>query len=162
MSLKSFHNSVSTLQTKFIFKINYFLKTEVSYTTHKHIINQNYSNIEDEELKFEYVIIYYWYSSLYFSLKKREKAIEYANIAINIVDKSKNKRTSIIDEKGLKSIYEQLVQIKTASINQKPIVKTKKYGRNDRVKVKYKDGNIQENKYKKLEADILAERCVII
>ncbi|NQX82317.1 MAG: AAA-like domain-containing protein [Flavobacteriaceae bacterium] len=126
------------------------------------IINQNYSNIEDEELKFEYVIIYYWYSSLYFSLKKREKAIEYANIAINIVDKSKNKRTSIIDEKGLKSIYEQLVQIKTASINQKPIVKTKKYGRNDRVKVKYKDGNIQENKYKKLEADILAERCVII
>ena len=68
----------------------------------------------------------------------------------------------MIDEKGVKAIIEQMRQIKSSSISRKPMIIGKKYGRNERIKVQYLDGKIIENKYKKLEADIIAERCKII
>ncbi|WP_196894173.1 AAA-like domain-containing protein [Aureivirga marina] len=126
------------------------------------LIEEKFLVSKNSDLEFEFVIIYYWCSSLYFSLKKRRKAIEYANKGILLINNSKKNTTSFIDEEGLKSIYEQMNQIKHSSISQQPIVKSKKYGRNDRIKVKYSNGKIVENKYKKLEADIIAKRCIII
>jgi len=120
------------------------------------------NNIEDKELKFESVIIYYWYSILSFSLIKKDDAIKYANITIQLIAKSKNKITSMIDEKGLKNIVQQMNQVKRSFTRSTPIIKERKYGRNEKVKVKFKDGIIKEGKYKKFEADILAERCHII
>ncbi len=125
-------------------------------------IDNKTKDIEEEEIKFETVIIFYWYANLYFSLKNREETIRYADITIDLITNSKRPSTSMVDEKGLKSLKEQMVQIKNSSILQKPIQKLKKYGRNEKVKVKYLDGTIIENKYKKLEADIMAERCKII
>jgi len=120
------------------------------------------SNLEDEELIFESVIIYYWFSNLNFSLKNQKDAIFYADKTIRLIQDSKKERTSMIDEKGVKSIIEQMKQIKSSSISRKPVIIEKKYGRNDRVKVRYLDGKVVENKYKKLEADLIAERCKII
>ena len=125
-------------------------------------IDSRLSDIEDEELIFESVIIYYWFSSLNFSLKKQKDAIFYADKTIQLIQGSKKKRTSMIDEKGVKSIVEQMNQIKSSAISRKPVIRPKSYGRNERVKVQYLDGKIVENKYKKLEADIIAERCKII
>tara|TARA_R110000744_G_scaffold126615_2_gene233027 strand:+ start:680 stop:3217 length:2538 start_codon:yes stop_codon:yes gene_type:complete len=125
-------------------------------------IDSRLFDIEDEELIFETVIIYYWYSNLNFSLKKQKEAIFYANKTIQLIQDSKKERTSMIDEKGVKAIIEQMRQIKSSSISRKPMIIGKKYGRNERIKVQYLDGKIIENKYKKLEADIIAERCKII
>lgn len=126
------------------------------------IINFKIEKIEDENLKLESVIIYYWYSNLYFSRKDRLNAIKYADITLEIIKKSNGRKMSMIDEKGLKSISDQLYQIKFSSNITQPIIALKKYSRNDRVKVKYKNGNVIEKKYKQVEADILAERCEII
>jgi hypothetical protein len=125
-------------------------------------IHSRLSDIEDEELIFESVIIYYWFSNLSFSLKNQKDAIFYADKTIQLIQDSKKERTSMIDEKGVKSIVEQMKQIKSSSISRKPVISTKIYNRNDKVKVQYLDGKITENKYKKLEADIIAERCKII
>ena len=125
-------------------------------------IDSRLSNIVDEELIFESVIIYYWFSNLNFSLKNQKDAIFYADKTIQLIESSKKERTSMIDEKGVKSIVEQMKQIKSSAISRKPMVSAKSYGRNERVKVQYLDGKIVENKYKKLEADIIAERCKII
>ncbi len=125
-------------------------------------IDSKLTNIVDEELAFESAIIYYWFSNLNFSLKKKKEAIEYADKTIYLIHDSKRERTSMIDEKGLKSIVQQMNQIKSSSITKKPIIFSKKYGRNERVKVQYLDGKILEDKYKRLEADIIAERCTII
>jgi hypothetical protein len=95
-------------------------------------------------------------------LGNKHKYIFYAEKTISIIDTSKEKRTSMIDEKGLKYISNKMNQIIYSSTIKIPIVGAKKYGRNDRLKVKYQDGLIKEDKYKKLEPDILAERCVII
>lgn len=125
-------------------------------------IDGRIKNIEDEELKFESVIIYYWYSNLHFSLKNQDKSIEYANKTIQLIKDSKRKRTSMIDERGLKSIIEQMNQIKNSSVIRIPVISQKKYNRNEKVKVQYLDGRMVENKYKKLEADILADRCKVL
>ncbi len=125
-------------------------------------IESKLSNLEDEELIFESVIIYFWFSTLYFSVKNRKKAVEYADKTIQLINNSKKEKTSMIDEKGVKSIIGQMKQIKQSIKTSIPISRGKKYGRNEKVKVKYKDGLVKEDKYKKVEADILSERCVII
>lgn len=119
--------------------------------------------LEIGELEYESVIIYYWYSNLLFSKRDRDNAIKYADTALELIKESNGRKISMIDEAGLKSISEQLQQIKISSVITNPIYNnSKKYGRNDRVKVRYKDGVTKEDKYKKLEADILAERCIIV
>jgi hypothetical protein len=127
-----------------------------------HFIEQRINNTDDYDLKFESVIIYYWLSTLYFSLKNLKNAIIYSDIALELINNSKRKKTSMIDEKGLDTIKKQLIQIKQSSTIVQPIRHDKKYGRNDKVKVQYLDGKIIEKKYKIVEADILAERCVLI
>lgn len=128
-----------------------------------HSIESRLIDIEDQSLKFESLIIYYWGAHLYFTKRLSEKAVEYSEKTISEIKESKQKNSSMIDEKGLKSIIDQMEQIKLASTIQKPIVRKNKYGRNDLVKVKYVvNGQIATKKYKKLEADIIAERCVII
>lgn len=118
--------------------------------------------VTDENLKFEFLIIYYWYANLYFSKKNRTLAIRYSDYAMDLIDNSSRRKTSMIDEKGVSTIKEQLLQIKESSEIHIPIINEKKYGRNDRIKVQYVDGTILEKKYKLLEPDILAERCKII
>ena len=125
-------------------------------------IDGKLSNLNNEDLKLESLMIYYWYARLYFSLGNKQKSIFYAKKTISIIDTSKRKRTSIIDENGLKYISNLMNQIINSSTIKISLVGTKKYGRNDRLTVKYQDGLIKEDKYKKLEPDILAERCVII
>lgn len=125
-------------------------------------IDRKLIHIEDEELIFESIIIYYWYSNLNFGLKNNKEAIKYADKTIQLIQRSKKERTSMIDEKGVKSIVEQMKQTKQSIQTNTPVLKGKKYGRNEKVKVKYKDDLIKEGKHKTFEADILAERCVII
>lgn len=126
------------------------------------IISDKIEYSEDENLKLESVIIYYWYSNLYFTIHDRDNTFKYADIALELISNSNGKKISMIDEAGLKSISSQLTQIKMSFSVTNPVVSTKKYGRNDRIKVKYTDGKIIEKKYKQLEPDILAGRCVVI
>jgi hypothetical protein len=126
------------------------------------IIDTKIKVIDDENLKLESVIIYYWFANLYFSISDRYNAVKYANIALELIKDSNGQKLSMIDETGLKSISNQLYQIKASSSITNPITSQKKYQRNDRVKVKYIDGSVIEKKYKYVEADILSERCMVL
>ena len=69
------------------------------------------------------------------------------------------KKLDVDDEK----FSEQLNKIKQSSLVTRPILNyNKKIGRNEKIKVRYKNGEIKEDKFKKLEADILANRCIMI
>ncbi len=126
------------------------------------LISKKLINLSDE-LLYETIIIYYWLSNLYFTKRDNLNAVYYANKTIDIIKKFEGKRGSLIDEKGIRTILEQVVQIRNSSSLPKPMIRlTKKYGRNDKVKVKYNDNSIKEGKYKNFEADIIAERCSII
>ena len=117
----------------------------------------------NKELKFDSVIIYYWYANLFFSNKERSQAIKYADFTLKLIKESDNLKTTLLDEAGLKYISEQLNKIKQSSLVTRPILNyNKKIGRNEKIKVRYKNGEIKEDKFKKLEADILANRCIII
>lgn len=129
-------------------------------------IDKRVSNIKDENLKFETVIIYYWYSTIYRLIKDKTNSLKYSNIGLDLIQNSNRKRTSLFDEEGLNSIKEDLIEIK----NQFTIVNTvtnnvssnHKYQRNDIVKVKYIDGTITESKFKKFENDLKSGKCMII
>lgn len=125
-------------------------------------IDSRINNLGNKGLEFDSIIIYYWYAALNFSIKNKIKSIQYAKKAMNIIIDLKIKHTSMIDEEGLKSIMEQLKQIIDSSIIKPKKNQEKKYGRNEIIKVKYLNGKIVENKFKKLEVDILNERCTII
>jgi len=127
------------------------------------LINTKLTNLPSD-LEFESLIIYYWYSNLYYSLKNSFKASFHAEKTLELINKykDKNKRGSFIDEKGVKIIFEQMHQIKNSLIIRKPIVIDRQYERNDIVHVLYVDGKEIKAKYKKIEADIIAERCKII
>lgn len=116
------------------------------------------------ELEFESIIIYYWIANLYYSKNNEQESLSYTGKTLDLLEKFKDKkeRGSIIDEKGLNLISEQMRQIKASFTLNRPITVGKKYGRNEIVKVKYKTGKVLKTKYKKVEADILAERCKII
>jgi len=126
------------------------------------LITSKIDDTDSEGLGLDTVIIYYWYASLFFSMKNRKQSIHYANKTIKLIDESKAESTSLVDEKGFKSIRTQMEQIRASSINRVPTVHERKFGRNERVKVKYSNGEVIEGKYKKLMADILSGRCEII
>ena len=126
------------------------------------LIEPRLSKIDDENLKLESIIIFYWCSASYFIIKDRINAKLYADSALKIISESNKKHTSMMDEKGLNIITNQLNQIKISSTVNQPVISTKKYGRNDKVKVKYSDGRVIENKYKKVESDILIGRCIVV
>lgn len=125
-------------------------------------IEKRIQNSDDEQLQFESLIINYWYATIYYERKNRLNAMKYANKTIMLIAGSKDKRTSMIDAKGLKSISEQMENIVKSYTTNQPLVKKIKHGRNDKIKVKYIDGRNVTNKYKRLESDILAERCEVI
>lgn len=130
------------------------------------IIEKRICNLDDGDLRFESVIIYYWFTNLYFSINDKINTLKYADISLNIIGNSKRKKTSMIDEKGINTIKEQLLDIKKQYTYvkpiSKPIISSKKYSRNDIVNVKYTDGTIIKKKHKQIEADLITGKCEII
>jgi tetratricopeptide (TPR) repeat protein len=115
------------------------------------------------EIRYESLIIYYWYANLYYTNKEFAQAKYYADITVQIIETSQGVKNSLLDEKGIKFIEGQLAQIRIGSNELKPFVRSqKKYNRNDRVKVRYLDTTVREGKYKSFEADLIAERCQIL
>ena len=129
-------------------------------------IDNRVSNTKDENLKFEIIIIYYWYSTIYRLIKDKTNSLKYSNIGLDLIENSNRKRTSLFDEEGLKSIKEDLIEIKNqftiANKLTNNVSSNHKYQRNDIVKVRYIDGTITESKFKKFENDLKSGKCMII
>ncbi|MDG2433349.1 hypothetical protein, partial [Flavobacterium sp.] len=129
-------------------------------------IDKRVSNIKDEKLKFEAVIIYYWYATIYRLIKDKFNSLKYSELGLELIESSNRRRTSIFDEEGLKTIKEDLLEIRNQfSTILNPINSTSsklKFQRNDIVTVKYIDGSVVKNKFKKFENDLGSGKCMII
>lgn len=118
------------------------------------------NTITDDSLKYESIIIYFWISKIYFALNKRSQTIKYVEKTLDLITLLKNEKSSMLDEEALKSIKSQAAILKTYFPND--IVIKKKYGRNERVKVRYLNGIVVEKKYKYLEFDIISRKCFLV
>ncbi|GAA4898128.1 hypothetical protein GCM10023311_23680 [Flaviramulus aquimarinus] len=121
--------------------------------------------IDDEVLNYESIIIYYWLSIFYDTKNDVVNAKLTATKTIEVIKLSSlETKTSMIDEKALKLIQEQMNDIVYPKPTQQilPFISNKKYGRNERIKVRYNNGKVIEDKFKKLEKDITSGNCVII
>jgi chaperonin cofactor prefoldin len=121
--------------------------------------------VNDETLNFESIIIYYWLSIFYNTKNDALNAKLTATKTIEVIKLSSlETKSSMIDEKALKLIQEQMNDI----VYPKPIqqvrtfISKKKYGRNEKIKVRYKNGKVIEDKFKRLEKDIISGNCVVI
>lgn len=129
------------------------------------------NQVTDESIKSESIFVYFWTSAIYRTSEIFDSALEYAVQTLKLIDELKHERTSLIDEEGLKSIKQQMLEIKqyaTQQLNSKTNShsKQKKYGRNDRITVHYPNqglvGSTFEGKYKKFSDDINNKKCIVI
>lgn len=148
--------------TVFAYLIKLFSdKRQLDYALHLcQTIEARISN-SNEEVLHHRLVIYYWFANIYFSKRDLKNAITYSEKTLDIIEKTDEAAGSLLDERGIKLISDQVKQIKSSSRIQTPVRKPKKYGRNDVVKVRYIDNSVKEGKYKRFEADILGERCHI-
>jgi len=128
------------------------------------IINSKKDTVSDEYL-INYLVIYHLELNIYYYTNKRTKTIEKAKEIIDLANdnKIKKKTSNLLGETGLDVIRQNAETIlKPVATPQKPRVSAKKYGRNEFVKVRYKDGTIIETKFKKVEKDLSANECFIL
>jgi tetratricopeptide (TPR) repeat protein len=124
------------------------------------IIEPKLKNLTDE-LSVESSIIYYWAAIIYNDLKNKQEALIYSEKALVVLESTSNINSSIIDKEGINSIRQRMLSMKSY-LNRAPVVILKKYGRNDKITVRYSNGVIIEGKYKRFELDIEQRKCEVI
>ncbi len=127
------------------------------------LINSLKSEV-DSNILINYLIIYhlelniYRYTSNPKLLAKAQEVIEFANN-----EDFKHQHSNLLGDTGLDIIKQNAEVIINPKIKQvAPIIVGKSYGRNEIVKVRYKDGTVYETKFKKVEIDIRKRECFIL
>lgn len=113
----------------------------------------------------DYVAIYHLELTIYMHQNNPSKGIPIAEKIVSIASDENIKllKSTFLGETGLeivKNNAESLLQ--PAQQKHSPIVKERSYGRNQMLRVRYKDGTILETKFKKIEQDIKAGECMIL
>ena len=91
-------------------------------------------------------------------ISKAKEVIEFANS-----EEIKHQHSNLLGDTGLEIIKQQAEEIINPRFRKvAPIIIGKTYGKNQIVKVKYKDGKVSTAKYKKIEASIKTGECTII
>lgn len=118
-----------------------------------------------EEYLINYLAIYNIELNIHLKLKHSKESILKAK---EIIDFANNKnviahKSALLGDSGLDLIKSNAQSIlKPNSDVRTPIKSDNKYGRNDKVRVKYKNGKILEDKYKKFASDIATGQCIIV
>ncbi len=98
----------------------------------------------------------------YYSLRDKKSLIETANLIMSYIDDE----IEIANEKNkltLQQVRDSAQQTLSVFTFREPVRTRTKYGRNDRVKVRYINSNkVEVKKYKLVEADLADGRCIIV
>jgi tetratricopeptide (TPR) repeat protein len=129
-----------------------------------YIINSVKTHVS-ENLLINYLVIGHLELNIYFYLNERIKAIGKAKEILRLAEDEEIKlqKSNLLGDTGLEIIKQNAESIlrPTARV-QSPIRRSKSYGRNEIIKVRYKDGTIIETKFKKVETDLKNEECFIL
>lgn len=128
------------------------------------IIKSVKNEVKDDDM-INYVVIYNLELNTYFHLNKIDKIREKAKDILDLCndEKIKKQKSNLLGDTGFETIKynaESILNPKAKEL--KPIVAGRTYGRNEIVKVKYKDGKIIQTKFKKVEEDISNKECFIL
>lgn len=128
------------------------------------IINSLRNPILEENL-IEYIVIYHLELNIQVHVNNKLKSIALAKqiIELSINEETKKQKSLLLGETGL-DIIRQYAQSVLDSLdkNNMPVKSKKIYGRNDVLKVRYKDGYILETKFKKIQKDLMDGICFIL
>lgn len=131
--------------------------------TYVYLINSLQTEV-DPDILINYLVIYHLELNIYLYTKsskvieKAKEVIEFANR-----DEFKHQHSNLLGDTGLEIIKQNAEGIINPKMQQvAPFRVGKTYGRNEIVKVRYKDGTIVENKFKRVEPDIRKGECFIL
>jgi hypothetical protein len=118
-----------------------------------------------EQNLINYLVVYHLQLNIYTylndksnSLLKAEQILELANNEI-----IKKQKSHLLGETGMDIIKQNAEAIlRPKEKNIIPVKSAKVYGRNQILKVRYKDGTILETKFKKIEKDIINGDCMVL
>ena len=118
----------------------------------------------DEEFKYDSSVLLYWLFEYYRTLNNMEKVNLFGNEMLNSLS-ANNKDRNIIDVEGEKTIKTRVIQElhkRHALLSTPPVRREHNFGRNHKVTVKYKNGDVVTHKFKKLKDDIESGECEIL
>lgn len=98
----------------------------------------------------------------YYTINNRKASIETAQIIFTHIDDDIS-HTSKSGQNTLMQVRDAAMRVLAINRSHEPYISTKKYGRNDRIKVRYhQSGIVVEKKYKHLENDLKNGVCEVI
>lgn len=136
-------------------------KEALKYVT---LIESLFDEVETDIL-INFLVIYHLELNIYLHTKNTSKAIEKAREVLVFANKEelKHQRSNLLGDTGLEIIKQNAESIINPKVRQvAPIRVENTFSRNDKVKVRYKDGTIVEKKFKLVENDIRKGECFII
>lgn len=130
---------------------------------HSNSINSAKGRVKEQDL-INYLAIYNFELNSFFSLRNRKKAIDKAKEIIEFSSNNllKGENANLLGETGFDIILQNATTLVDSSSRIEPIKIEKSYGRNELVKVRYKDGTLVETKFKKIEKDLNEGKCLIL
>ena len=118
----------------------------------------------DDELLNNYLAIRHLELNLYYYKRRPDVYFTKARELLNILDSYVPvDQSNLLGDDGIDIIRNNVTLILNSKGNsQKPVRAVVTFNRNEKVKVRYKDGTVVEAKYKRLEDDIKAGKCYIL
>lgn len=128
------------------------------------LIESLYNQV-DTNILINFLVIYHLELNIYLHTKNTLKAIKKAKEVLVFANNEelKHQRSNLLGDTGLEIIKQNAENIINPKVRQvAPIRVEKTYGRNEIVKVRYKDGTIVEKKFKKIEVELRNGECFLI
>lgn len=149
--------------------INYinWLYEKKDYKEALNIINIIKSVKKDvsEQYQINYLIVYNFELRIYFNQRNKTQSKAIANNIISLANNAKIsvQKSRLLGDKELSIIRENAENILKLEDEKHESTKNRnRYGRNEIVRVKYRNGSVVESKYKKVEKDIENKLCMIL
>lgn len=127
------------------------------------IISLKESATEDNLIN--YLIVYHLQLNIYTYMNDKANALIKAEQILDLANNDKviNQKSNLLSDTGLDIIKQNAEKIlRPIEKNILPLKSSKVYGRNQILKVRYKDGTILETKFKKIENDIFNGDCMVL
>ncbi|GEN77897.1 AAA-like domain-containing protein [Chryseobacterium hagamense] len=171
-----FEDYIECFEKDFLGKINFFDFGIFHKRIQDIIENKNYSkalyyvelikSVSNEvsiDLKINYLLIYHHELNIFSYINDLKNGIAKASQILELSSKyklSESELLSINNKNLIKKNAEKFLFIHTDKVINKQL--NRKYGRNDKIKVLYKNGNVDIVKFKKIEADLKKGQCIVI
>jgi tetratricopeptide (TPR) repeat protein len=124
---------------------------------------ESFENPAVETGQLEFVLIYFLHAQLSDILNDRDASLSYAKRTLSLIDSNRLSKDMPIDHQGISTIQRELNKIVKDNISIQLVEDPFwKIGRNQVVMVRYVDGTVKQDKFKRLESDLRMKICTLV